>query len=64
MRLFENALKQQKPEEITKQLDEVASDPNIPESGKLLISKLQTILKGSREVGVSFCCGIGLYRCG
>ncbi|MBS1258622.1 MAG: hypothetical protein MAG551_01683 [Candidatus Scalindua arabica] len=51
--LFENALKQQRPEEIKKQLDEVASDPNIPESGKLLVSKLQAILAGSREVGLA-----------
>jgi hypothetical protein len=51
--LFENALKQQKPEEIKKQLDNVASDPNIPESGKLLVSKLQAILAGSREVGLA-----------
>ncbi|MCP5003648.1 MAG: tetratricopeptide repeat protein [Planctomycetes bacterium] len=47
--LFEEALKKQKPEEVRKQLDEVASDPKIPVSGKLLISKLQEILAGSRE---------------
>ncbi len=56
--LFENALKQQKPEEIKKQLDEVASDTNIPESGKLLVSKLQAILTGSREVGLAFDVGL------
>jgi tetratricopeptide (TPR) repeat protein len=56
--LFENALKQQKPEEIKKQLEEVASDPNIPESGKLLVSKLQAILAGSREVGLASDAGL------
>ncbi len=56
--LFENALKQQKPEEIKKQLDEVASDPYIPESGKLLVSKLQAILAGSREVGLASDAGL------
>jgi len=56
--LFENALKQQKPEEIKKQLDEVARDPNIPESGKLLVSKLQAILAGSREVGLASDAGL------
>lgn len=56
--LFENALKQQKPEEIKKQLDEVTSDPNIPESGKLLVSKLQAILAGSREVGLASDAGL------
>ena len=50
--LFEDALKKQKPEEVKKQLDEVANDPNIPASGKLLVSKLQDILAGSREVGL------------
>ncbi|MDR4505044.1 MAG: toll/interleukin-1 receptor domain-containing protein [Candidatus Scalindua sp.] len=47
--LFEEALKKQKPEEVRKQLDEVANDPKIPVSGKLLVSKLQEILAGSRE---------------
>lgn len=56
--LFENALKQQKPEEIKKHLDEVASDPNTPESGKLLVSKLQAILAGSREVGLASDAGL------
>jgi tetratricopeptide (TPR) repeat protein len=56
--LFENALKQQKPEEIKKQLDEVVSDPNIPESGKLLVSKLQAILEGSRDVGLASDAGL------
>ena len=56
--MFENALQQQKPEEIKKQLDEVASDPNIPESGKLLVLKLQAILTGSREVGLASDAGL------
>jgi tetratricopeptide (TPR) repeat protein len=56
--LFEDALKQQKPEEIKKQLDEVASDPNIPKSGKLLVLKLQAILTGSREVGLASDAGL------
>jgi tetratricopeptide (TPR) repeat protein len=56
--LFENALKQQKPEEIKKQLNEVAGDPNIPESGKLLVSKLQVILAGSREVELASDAGL------
>ncbi len=47
--LFEEALKKQKPEEVRKQLGEVANDPKIPISGKLLVSKLQEILAGSRE---------------
>ncbi|NOG84758.1 MAG: tetratricopeptide repeat protein [Planctomycetes bacterium] len=47
--LFEEALKKQKPEEVRKQLDEVANDPKIPVSGKLLVVKLQEILAGSRK---------------
>ncbi|ODS31229.1 MAG: hypothetical protein SCARUB_03650 [Candidatus Scalindua rubra] len=47
--LFKKALENQQPGEIEKQLDEVAGDPNIPASGKLLVSKLQAILAGSRE---------------
>jgi tetratricopeptide (TPR) repeat protein len=56
--LFGEAIEKQKPEEIKKQLDEVASDPNIPESGKLLVSKLQAILAGSREVGLASDAGL------
>ena len=56
--LYEDALKQQKPEEIKKQLDEVASDPSIPESGKLLVSKLMAILAGSREVELASDAGL------
>ncbi len=39
-------------------MDEVASDPNIPESGKLLVLKLQAILTGSREVGLASDAGL------
>jgi uncharacterized protein (UPF0147 family) len=39
----------QPPDEVKKHLDEVAKDPKIPVQGKLLISKLQSILTGSRE---------------
>ena len=56
--LFGEAMEKQKPEEIKKQLDEVTSDPNIPESGKLLISKLQAILAGSREAGLASDAGL------
>ena len=48
-KLFEEALKKQKPEEVDKQLDEVANDPKIPVSGKMLVAKLKEILAGSRE---------------
>jgi len=51
--LFEEAMEKQTPEEVKKQLNEVATDPNIPASGKLLISKLLAILAGSREVGLA-----------
>lgn len=47
--LFEVAMEKQQPDEVKKQLDEVARDPGIPASGKLLVSKLQAILAGSRE---------------
>jgi hypothetical protein len=43
-------MEKQPPEEVRKHLDEVAKDPKIPVQGKLLVSKLQTILTGSREV--------------
>ena len=56
--LFGEAVEKQKPEEVKKQLDEVAADPNIPASGKLLISKLQAILAGSREVGLASDAGL------
>ncbi|MCP4267621.1 MAG: tetratricopeptide repeat protein [Candidatus Brocadiaceae bacterium] len=48
--LFRDAMEKQPPEEVKKNLDEVANDPKIPAQGKLLVSKLQTILTGSREV--------------
>jgi hypothetical protein len=51
-------MEKQKPEEVKKQLDEVATDPNIPAAGKLLISKLQAILTGSREVGLASDAGL------
>jgi Tetratricopeptide repeat. len=47
--LFYDAVGSQPPEEVKKHLDEVAKDPKIPEEGKLLISKLQSVLTGSRE---------------
>jgi len=47
--LFDDAVGSQPPEEVKKHLDEVAKDPKIPVEGKLLISKLQTVLTGSRE---------------
>ncbi len=47
--LFDDAMGSQPPEEVKKHLDEVAKDPKIPNEGKLLISKLQTVLTGSRE---------------
>ncbi len=47
--LFDDALGSQPPEEVKKHLDEVANDPKIPDEGKLLIAKLQTVLTGSRE---------------
>ena len=48
--LFEDAMEKQPPEEVRKHLDEVAKDPKIPVQGKLLVSKLQSILTGAREV--------------
>jgi tetratricopeptide (TPR) repeat protein len=56
--LFVEAMEKQKPEEVKKQLDEVATDSNIPASGKLLVSKLQDILTGSREVGLASDAGL------
>ncbi|KHE92443.1 MAG: toll/interleukin-1 receptor domain-containing protein [Candidatus Scalindua rubra] len=47
--LFYDAVGSQPPEEVKKHLDEVAKDPKIPDEGKLLISKLQSVLTGSRE---------------
>ena len=47
--LFDDAMGSQPPEEVKKHLDEVAKDPKIPDEGKLLISKLQSVLTGSRE---------------
>ena len=47
--LFYDAVESQPPEEVKKHLDEVAKDPKIPDEGKLLISKLQFVLTGSRE---------------
>lgn len=47
--LFDDAIGSKPPEEVKKHLDEVAKDPKIPDEGKLLISKLQTVLTGSRE---------------
>ncbi len=47
--LFDDAIGSQPPEEVKKHLDEVAKDPKIPDEGKLLISKLQSVLTGSRE---------------
>ncbi len=47
--LFKDALERQPPEDVRKHLDEVAQDPKIPVQGKLLVSKLQSILAGSRE---------------
>jgi hypothetical protein len=47
--LFDDAVGSQPPGEVKKHLDEVAKDPKIPVEGKLLISKLQTVLTGSRE---------------
>ena len=47
--LFDDAMGSQPQEEVKKHLDEVAKDPKIPDEGKLLISKLQTVLTGSRE---------------
>ncbi|MGR3294306.1 MAG: tetratricopeptide repeat protein [Candidatus Scalindua sp.] len=56
--LFVEAIEKQRPEEVKKQLDEVAADSDIPASGKLLISKLQEILAGSREVGLASDAGL------
>ncbi len=56
--LFEEAMEKQTPEEVKKQLNEVATDPDIPASGKLLISKLQAIIAGSREVGLASDAGL------
>ena len=47
--LFDDAMGSQPPEEVKKHLDEVANDPKIPDEGKLLIAKLQTVLTGARE---------------
>ncbi len=47
--LFDDAMGGQPPDEVKKHLDEVAKDPKIPDEGKLLISKLQSVLTGSRE---------------
>ena len=47
--LFDDAIGNQPPGEVKKHLDEVAKDPKIPDEGKLLISKLQSVLTGSRE---------------
>ncbi len=47
--LFDDAMGSQPSEEVKKHLDEVAKDPKIPDEGKLLISKLQTVLTGSRD---------------
>ena len=47
--LFDDAMGGQPPDEVKKHLDEVAKDPKIPDEGKLLISKLQFVLTGSRE---------------
>ncbi len=47
--LFDEAMGSQPQEEVKKHLDEVAGDPKIPAQGKLLISKLKSILSGSRE---------------
>ncbi len=47
--LFDDAMGSQPPEEVKKHLDEVAKDPKIPDEGKLLITKLQSVLTGSRE---------------
>ena len=48
--LFKDAMEKQPPEDVRKHLNEVAKDPKIPAQGKLLVSKLQSILTGSREV--------------
>jgi len=50
---FENALKEQRPEEIKKQLEEKANDPKTHSSLKPLIPKLQAILDGAREPGLA-----------
>jgi tetratricopeptide (TPR) repeat protein len=50
---FENALKEQRPEEIKKQLEAFANDPKMHSSLKPLIPKLQAILDGSREPGLA-----------
>jgi tetratricopeptide (TPR) repeat protein len=50
---FENALKEQRPEEIKKQLEEMANDNEIDPSLKPLIPKLQAILDGAREPGLA-----------
>jgi tetratricopeptide (TPR) repeat protein len=47
--LFDDAMGSQPSEEVKKHLDEVAKDPKIPDEGKLLISKLQSVLTGSRD---------------
>ena len=47
--LFDDAMGSQPPEEVKKHLGEVAKDPKIPDEGKLLISKLQSVLTGSRD---------------
>ena len=47
--LFDDAMVSQPPEEVKKHLEEVAKDPKIPDEGKLLISKLQSVLIGSRD---------------
>ena len=47
--LFDDAMGSQPPEEVKKHLEEVAKDPKIPDEGKLLISKLQSVLIGSRD---------------
>ncbi|MGR3175788.1 MAG: toll/interleukin-1 receptor domain-containing protein [Candidatus Scalindua sp.] len=56
--MFEEAMEKQTPEEVKKQLNEVVTDPDIPASGKLLISKLQAILAGSREVELASDAGL------
>ncbi|MGE5342740.1 MAG: tetratricopeptide repeat protein [Candidatus Omnitrophota bacterium] len=46
---FTQALKEEKPEKIETVLTEVTGSSNIPQSGKVLLSKLKTILAGSRD---------------
>jgi tetratricopeptide (TPR) repeat protein len=47
--MVEQAIKARQTEEIEKTLTELANHPQMPSSRKLLISKLQTLLSGSRD---------------